>query len=304
MNLQTSSLDFDLNFATADFNQLLADRKIHPVTQENIRCLVKFLELLATPADQPTPAELRKHLIQTYPLDKSPQGIVADEQINTEIMYLLKALKAGQVYVKFTNTPENALMYSGKTNIVDGLRALGHPRVCAVWLLPNNLNMQAAEDNVSLLHKLLTQGLLLAKGVQEYRPGKDPLALRPSQFRSIRLLAGQLMYLFWLGKHVNTFGAYPTEDMILYLLSKVARPIRNGIANTLVKLDRQAAREYQSRDSVAVLSMLITLRESRPEATRLNLLSLANKYTASSDYDGHIFQILDGFLANSAAKSA
>ena len=304
MNLQASPLDFDLNFATADFNQLLANREIHPVTQENIRCLVKFVELLATPADQPTPPELRKHLIQSYPLSESPRGIVQDERINTEFTYLLKALKAGQIYVKFTDTPENKLMYSGKPEMIKDLQKQGHSQVRVVWLLPNNLNMQAAKDNVNFLHKLVTQGLLLAKGVQEYRPDKDPLALRPAQFRTIRLCAGQLMYLFWLGKHVNTFAAYPTEDIILYLLSKVARPIRNGIANTLVKLDRQAAREYQAKDIVAVLSMLIALRESRPEATRLNLLSLANKYTARSDYDGHIFQILDGFLANSAAKSA
>ena len=295
--LQASPFDLSVDFAQKHFNPILADSRVHRVAKENLLALVKFAELLATPVDEPASAVLRRCLIQTYPPSESPRGLVQDERLNWGFTYLLKALRSGQVLVQFTSTPNDGWSYSSKPELIAKLRAQGHRAVQVVWLLPNSFNMQAAKDNINFLHRFVTQGLLIAKGVQYSQPGRDCLELPAAQFREIRTLAGQLMYLFWLGRQVNTFALYPTEDMLLYLLSQASSPVRNAVANALVRLDPQAAREYRVQDTVAVLSLLLRVRETNAPAVRAALRAIATSQVAKSDYDGHLFQVLDSFLA-------
>ena len=299
VTLQTTPFDLTVNLTRQGFDDILTDPSVHRIAKENLLALVKFCELLATPLDEPTPKLLRTHLIQTYPPTESPRGLVRDERLNWGFTYLLKALGSAQVLVQFTNTPGDSWAYSAKPALLTKLRLQGHSKAQVVWLLPNNFNMQAANDNVNFLHRLVTQGLLISKGVQRAHPGEDCLELPASQFREIRHLAGQLMYLFWLGGAVNTFALYPTEDLLLYLLSQSSTPVRNAVANALVRLNPTAARAYKVRDTVAVLSLLLSLRRTNAPALRSTLKTVAGGCEAKHDLDGHLFQILDGFLASS-----
>ena len=287
---------FQFNFATICFEDFLKAPKVHPLAKQNLISFVKFVEGLAVPADRLFPEELRASLIQNYPVSEAPQGMVKIEAINKAFQTFLGLLKTGKIHLIFAQTLGEEIMVSAKPELLAQVHDQGNPEAEIILLLPETFQHRAVKDNVNLLRQLVTEGMLVSFALSGKKTRQHPVAIEAKYNQLIRRCAGEVMYLCWTRAKVEQFSRYPAEDIVYFLFSRASQPVRRAIARTLARLDKEAARQYQAKASLAMLGMLIELHRKKAKPTRAALLSTAATVTAINEYDRAVFQAAIDFL--------